>query len=356
MNFQSLEQRMVHTYLDTFPPFVPAGPGPGEQSQQQLYLFMEGLYRRLMELPSLLFPTLHDDGAYTWRFNKSLDNNPKLKEYMKKALGGVDALIGTLYMLGQACNLDNDVLTIEDSSKLNKKHRFVLEQAGLRFDSERGLTAVTCDAYPQMPAALKWMATRPGASLLGFSRCLFRECYPYSSDIYAKLSGNESAFRRLERYLIEHGYSRIDNRDNQIALDYVKNQGGKEPPKGGFNYGVHHTGISAQYDPYVNEPAVFGLCIPRFREVLLAFDTMDSKLRSFIVARTKRCDNCRYCVQTDKTGKRALANLPVSHDGRNYRLCSYFPGYYYCWPKLDDEIAGSMIHMLGFMDKLFEVK
>jgi hypothetical protein len=73
-----------------------------------------------------------------------------------------------------------------------------------------------------------------------------------------------------------------------------------------------------------------------------------------VVARTKKCDRCRYCVQTDKTGKRPLANLPVSYSGRELHLCPYFPGYNYCWTALSDDLVDDMIAMMGFMDWLFE--
>ena len=79
-----------------------------------------------------------------------------------------------------------------------------------------------------------------------------------------------------------------------------------------------------------------------------------TSVQGFVVARTKKCDGCRYCVQTDKTGKRPLANLPVSYNGRELRLCPYFPGYSYCWTALSDGLVDDMITMLGFMDVLFE--
>ncbi len=198
------------------------------------------------------------------------------------------------------------------------------------------------------------MATRPKASLLDFSRCLFREGYPYARDIYARLSGNEVAFRRLERYLIENGYTRMDNWDGTLTLDYYKTHKDKPPTKGGFQYGIRHTGISASYDVLMDSPPVFGLCIPRMKDILTAFDSIPARVQSFIVARTKKCDGCRYCVQTDKTGKRPLANLPVSYNGRELRLCPYFPGYNYCWTALSDGLVDDMIAMLGFMDVLFD--
>jgi hypothetical protein len=143
-------------------------------------------------------------------------------------------------------------------------------------------------------------------------------------------------FRKLERYLIENGYTRMDNWDGTIALDYFKTHQDKKPTKGGFQYGIRHTGISASYDLLMDSPPVFGLCIPRMKEILTAFDNMSPRVQDFVVARTKKCDGCRYCVQTDKTGKRPLAYLLVNYDERDLRLCPYFPGYNYCWTELSE--------------------
>ena len=208
--------------------------------------------------------------------------------------------------------------------------------------------------YPEMLQAWTWMAARPGAALLDFSRCLLREDYSYASDIYARLSGNEAAFRRLEGYLTENGYTRMDNWDGTLTLDYYKTHGDKAPTKGGFQYGIKHTGISASYDLLMESPAVFGLCIPRMKEILTAFDSMATRVQDFVVARTKRYDGCRLCVQTDKTGKRPLANLPVRYGEKELRLCPYFPGYNYCWTALSDALVDDMIAMLRFMDGLFD--
>jgi hypothetical protein len=56
-------------------------------------------------------------------------------------------------------------------------------------------------------------------------------------------------------------------------------------------------------------------------------------------------------VQTDKTGKRPLAYVTVNHGQADYNLCTYYPGYNYCWTSIDDALADQLIDMLYFMDK-----
>lgn len=354
MKYSCLEQRMVNTYLDTFPCFMPSEYGPGIRAQEQFYQFMHGLYERMSVDPALLFGTLHEDNAYSHRFNKGADNKPKLKDLMRKVIKEVDTLLIILFQIARSGQLASNTLVVDGSVKVSKKHWLLFEQIGLHQKAEPGRFVLSHNDYDEMFQAMTWMATRPNASLLAFSRCLFLEGYPYASDIYARLSGNEEAFRRLERYLIDSGYTRMDNWDGTITLDYFKTHGDEKPTKGGFQYGIHHTGISASYDLLMDRPQVFGLCIPRMKEILTAFDCMPPQVQDFVVKRTKKCDKCRYCVQTDKTGKRPLATQLVNYQGREVSLCPYFPGYNYCEPELSDDHVDDMIEMLGAMDRLFD--
>jgi len=353
-DFACLEQRMVNTYLETFPSFVPSEDGPGIRAQEQFYQFIHGLYQRLSGDPTLMFSALHEDDAHTYRFNKGADNKPKLKGLMRKAIKKIDALLMCFFQLGQSGHVDANTLVVDVPVKMSKRHQLLSEQLGLHQRMESDRTVLNHNDHAEMFQAWTWMATRPGASFLDFTRCLFRENYPYASNIYARLSGNEAAFRRLERYLIENSYTRMDNWDGTLTLDYYKTHGDKPPTKGGFQYGIRHTGISASYDLLMDSPQVFGLCIPRMKEILRTFDKLSSRAQDLVFARTKRCDGCRYCVQTDKTGKRPLANMQVSLDGKELRLCPYFPGYTYCWTGLSDDLVDDMIAMLGSMDLLFD--
>jgi hypothetical protein len=273
---------------------------------------------------------------------------------MRKVVKDADDLLQIMLLMGQHGRLEADALVVEESVKVSKKHARVLAELGLHRSEEPDGVVLSHDTYAGMFPAWVWMATRPGASLLGFSRCLFRERYPYASQVYARLSGSDAAFGRLETYLIEHGYNRMENWNGELTLDYYKTHGDKPPTKGGFQYGIHHTGVSAGYDLLMDVPPVFGLCIPRMKEILVDFAHMPSGVQDFVVDRTKKCDGCRYCVQTDKTGTRPLAHVRVDHNGTSYRLCPYYPGYSYCWEGLSDELVDNCIAMLDYMDRLFD--
>lgn len=57
---------------------------------------------------------------------------------------------------------------------------------------------------------------------------------------------------------------------------------------------------------------------------------MDARLQAFVARYTKHCDDCGYCVQTDRTGQRPKAFVPVQYGGETLPLCTYFPDYAYC--------------------------
>ena len=232
--------------------------------------------------------------------------------------------------------------------KLNKKQATVLWRLGI-------------DDLTLLPATWKWMSTREGASIQAFSHCLFDDNYPYTSDIYSRLLG-DSVFKKLEAWMLGNGYKCYDiyntiASDCDLALTIANPMWTDEPPRGGFEYKIKHTGIAAQFDFFTKNPAAFGLCIPGgMKPYLNAFESMDAELQAFVVKTTKKCDGCKYCVQTDKTGTRSLAHTSVGFEGREYRLCNYFPGYSYTWTSIDDELADMLIKMLSFMDKFIPNK
>jgi len=332
MTFTSLEQRMAYTYMDMFPKFVPDKNAKIDAAEQeQFYLLIKNLYQLAFNEPLLFVSSLHEDDVYPSRYKKSY-GKPELITNMRKFTKEMDSLLQSMYLIGQDSNV-----------KINKKQQEILSKLGI-------------NNYSKLPKAWAWMSKRPKSSIVEFMYCLFDRNYPYSSDIYASLLG-ESSFRKLENRLVKQGYKRFDiynttASDCKLALTYANPLWSKETPKGGFEYKIRHTGISAQYDFYVQQPTVFGLCIPNgFKTFLNAFDSMSTKNKSFVINRTKKCDGCRYCVQTDKTGSRPLAFIQVIHEQKKYNLCPYFPGYCYSWTNITDELTEQLIEMLSFMDK-----
>jgi hypothetical protein len=333
MTYKNLEQRTAQTFIDMFPQFIPDEHAPVSMSEQkEFYVLMKNLYQSAFDEPLLFAASLHEDDAYPNRFNKSSYGKPDLQKNMKKFIKEVDSLLQNMYLAARSSGVE-----------FNKKQQNIL--------SKLGITDLA-----KLPKAWIWMSNRPESNPVTFSHCLFKKDYPYTSDLYARLLG-EQPFRKLENWMLEKGYKRFDiynitASDCKLSLTYANPLWGGDPPRGGFEYKIRHTGVSAQYEPLLQHPPVFGLCIPNgLKTYLNVFDSMDKQIQGFIVSRTKKCNGCRYCVQTDKTKSRPLAYIKVKYEQKEYNLCPYFPGYSFCWTNIDHDLADRLIEILAFMDK-----
>lgn len=136
-----------------------------------------------------------------------------------------------------------------------------------------------------------------------------------------------------------------------IDLAYVNMNWCEEQPQG-FYSKVKHTGISTAFFYYNEYPAVFGLHIPNdmVMTYLEGFNLMDKVVQEFVINHHTKCWNCRYCVQTDKTGLRPQAFIPTVYEQNKYNLCPRFPGYAYNWNSINDELIEKIIETLTFMD------
>ena len=332
MVYANLEQRMAQSYIDLFPAFVPDEEAPvSTQEQKKFYSMIRDLYQLAFDEPSLFVPKLHEDDAYPYRY-KSAYGKPQLILDMRSFIKAVNSLLQNMLLMGQGSDV-----------KLNKREKFILSRLGIT-------------DYSKLPAAWVWMSTRDDASLVSFTYCLFDKEYSYASEIYTRMLGEET-YGKLENWMLENGYKRfvihdITGSECKLSLTISNPKWSKNPPSGGFEYKIKHTGVSVMYELYLQNPVVLGLCIPNgMKAYLEAFDSMDKELQEFVISRTKKCDNCRYCVQTDKSGLRPLAYMPINFEGEEHQLCTYFPGYNYNWESIDDSLAEMLIKMLIFMDK-----
>ena len=334
MQYESLEQRMAQTYLDMFPPFIPeVDTTVGSHEQRLFYDMVYSIYTLAYEEASLFVPSLHEDDVYPNRYNKSSYAKPHLQVEMKKFCRSVDSLFENMYLIGQG-----------QSVKLSRRQSEVVSRLGME------------DAFREPSDAWVWMANRPEIDIYAFSHCFFRTDYPYTSDIYAKSFG-QTAFMNLEAQLRELGYIRYDIPMTvagyaYLSLTYINSTWSKTKPSGGFLFKVEYTGISVMYDPYVENPAVIGLCIPNklIVPLLQSFESMNDTLKEFITEKTTKCTGCGYCTQTDKTKRRPPACIPVSFRNQEYKLCPRFPGFAYQWTKIDDELTKKIVEMLKYMD------
>lgn len=69
----------------------------------------------------------------------------------------------------------------------------------------------------------------------------------------------------------------------------------------------------------------FEFRLPQFRQVLHSYDKMDEELQMFTFHRLKTCDDCGYCIQTDKSGKRPCLALDLVCENERQKKCPLYP-------------------------------
>ncbi|WP_055667508.1 hypothetical protein [Desnuesiella massiliensis] len=356
-NFDNLSQRIIYSYVGTFPKFIPVkSEAATEHSQYQFYSFMKNILLKLYNNPELLDISMVPDDYYEdWEFQ---NRKPELIETMRKYKKKIDDFYILLFKIGEHGVAKNNKLYVSKiHMKVISKTLSKLDNLGLKSENRKDEFVFWSDEYPDMIYAWKLLVGTSlksnKDSLLLFSRCMFDSTYSYTSDIFKNLLENKSAFQVLEDFFEQNGYERVDIRGNEISLDWVKNYGKKDEPLKASCLEKTYGGISIYYDYKKKNQIVFGLRIPRFKDLLLHFNEMDSELKDFVILNTKKCNSCGYCTQTDKTGTRKPQFLTVIYNGE-YNLCQLFPGYSFTWTYVDDKAALNIIKMLSFMDLMLE--
>lgn len=98
----------------------------------------------------------------------------------------------------------------------------------------------------------------------------------------------------------------------------------------------------------------FEFKVPAFRRLLGYYDQMEYALGELCYMRTKVCDNCGYCTQTDKSGKRAKFALPLKYPGGVTLKCPLWP--WFTWNELDNETIEKIKKLFLFVEEKLYAK
>ncbi len=358
-NFESLAQRVIYSYAGTFPGFVPVkSDRASEHSQLEMYGFIENMLQKLYVDPSLLALSFQQDDFYEdWALQKT---KPKLVVEMRNYQKKINEFLMLLIQIGEQGSIKgNTLLVTPDKVKLTANVQKRLESFGLTCSKSEEGFALSCDEHPELFPAWKLLSeTSAGKKdpVMYFSHCMFDPEHSYPTDIYLNLLNDKSPLIKLRGYFEANGYLRVDcrenSRENEISLDWVKNYGKKDEPLKASWAEREHGGLSIWFDFSKRNQVFFGLRVPRYKELLARFDEMDDRLKEFVICKTKKCDGCGYCTQTDKTGIRRKQFVTVDHKG-SVNLCQLYPGFTYIWTAVNDDTASDIIAFLKFIDKIF---
>jgi hypothetical protein len=333
---------MADCYRVMFPPFVPNLDLP-EKPQAQFYAFMKEVLQKLFDDPEGFFKKIYADDAYPNRFNRKPYNKPDLIVHMKKDVKDIDEFLTCLFEIGRNGEVAESGMKV--NLNVSKKQVKNLNWVGLSY--ENGL--ISSKSYPHMFPAWSYLAKKEAATVLTFSRCFFYDRHSYLEDVYVKLF-DKKAFEMLTGWLKQHEYKRYELTRPANPLDYVKSLTAREVELGNSISGdPHHIGFAYEYKYEAQVPQYAVPRIVRYKDILLHFAEMPENLQKFVLNHTKHCDNCRYCTQTDKSGKRPQATVFVTE---TVGLCPYYPGFSISFTEIDTKRAADIIELMEFMEKI----
>jgi len=176
-----------------------------------------------------------------------------------------------------------------------------------------------------------------------FSRCVFDDSYDWLKNSFDYMLDADGRIVELCEKLEKLGFAReilVDGR--YVSLNYIKEYSKKPEILKKAWADKFHLGIEISYEDLCIMPAVLHLRTVCFVEVLRKADELSDLAKKLIQDKVKKCNGCRYCVQTDKTGTRPLAAVEV--DG--VPKCPYFPSFSLRWNKVDDALMKQVVAFL----------
>ncbi len=361
-SFGNLAQRSVYYFLATCPSFNSIDSEYANADEQKAaYEFIKGIYERLYEEPAIFgFKLAADDGLGDWELQKE---RPELVPAIRNVIKKLEEFMAVLWSIALNGHEEGNILAV-DKQEAELKPSFIKQLAafGVKTDKKENEYVL---GFPFNVRGLKLLARislqnanppkdgRQKPYML-FSRGVFDAAAPWSKEVFGNMFADRNSFDGLIDFLEQNGYKRIDNKEcnNQISLDYIKSYGKHEDELKWAWAERTHGGIEVIYEEVRKNQPLITLRIPYFGEILKNSGKMNQQVKDFVISCTKKCDGCRYCVQTDKTGKRPLACISVE----KFKLCPLFAGFQYRWKSLDDRTVRGMIGMLQFIDELFHLR
>ena len=334
-DFSSLERRVIYAYAATIPAFMADEAAPASiESQRQMYGMLEALAWRLYESPEIIGLGESEDGYLAdFALNKS---NPPLMKRVNKIDTKIRQLYGRMTQIGILGELSNGELRVSrDELKYTKNTLKMLADLGIVAAARDNATFFRSEAYPEAAAAWKYLAKRaekakyPYQRTIIFSNALFCvDRLEYAESVFQRLLEGNNEYQALVDYLMGNGYHRDWETDNPHRLDLVKNNGNSEAKLCSPGAAKHYWGVSLSFDRRFKNQITLTCRLPKYRELLLRFDSLSSTMQEIIVQRTKPCNACGYCTQTDKTGKREPLAVRVKRKN-SFLLCPLYPTWGY---------------------------
>lgn len=336
-SFESLGKRMIYSYLATYPVFKPVtNCGASELSQRQMYDFLYETIEIIYDDLSLINTEEEpDECCEWWQLNK---DRPELilrmQKIEKKLIDFFDYYL-KIGMLGEAT--DNTLIISKADMRIQQKTKEKLSRLGLVCDESKDSYVISHSKYSELFPAWKLHCSVPkenivrSRNMMNFLHGKFCSKQYTAVEMFGKIC-NQEQIAELESYFLQKGYTPVNNEMNVM---YEKVYPKKQKAQ-----------MQIYYDWRKKNQMVFYFKVPHFTTLIKSYGNMDDELKGLIFERTKTCDGCGYCTQTDKTGKRPRLALPLEFNGETLVKCPLFPVI--AWNYTDET-------MIRIVKKLFDM-
>jgi hypothetical protein len=341
--FKSLGERIIYAYLACYPEFVPWPDESSPESQRQLHSFFHDMIDACYQNPELIGITPEPDRCFEERWHLN-NRDPELMDTMLKTEKKFLDWVGTLYKLGTLGEARENGLFVSSSAwKLTSKllERFL--QFGLQSEITPGGVLISCKTYPAIFTALKKRSSiAPGHG--GQITCLIRFLlgsvpghFYRATQMFGKLYADSAWLHNLESFFEKLGYT-CSNDERWPCVRWEKEYPGKER---GYLHITYHWRDRRQM--------CYEFRVPSFRLLLGHYEEMEYALKELCFIRTKVCDNCGYCTQTDKSGRRQKLALPLKYPDGEMLKCPLWP--WFSWNEIDSETIAKMERLFLFAEE-----
>ena len=342
-SFPTLGARIIYAFYAAYPEYVPDASSPDE-GRRRLHEFLHEMLGICYRQPELTGIGPEEDKCFQerWLLNNS---NPALMDAMLKIEKKFLDFIGVLYKISQVGQASDDHIYIAKADwKLTSKTLDKWEVFGLSSETTPDGVILRSAKYPNIFPAYKRRAedaAAPGGTLQEvLTRFLFGSIpsRPYrAAEMFGKLYSDAAWLRELESFFEKQGYT-VTNAERWLQVRWDKEYRDKE--RG-------HMIISFRWRDRLQ--MCFEFKVPGFRKLLGYYSQMDYELGELCYTRTKVCDNCGYCTQTDKSGKRAKLALPLTYPGGVTLKCPLWP--WFTWNDLDMQTVKKMKMLYQFAEE-----
>lgn len=335
-SFENLGKRIIHPFIATYPPFKTVTDcSTSEKSQKQMYDFLYDSITAIYDNLSIIRVESEPDDCFQfWQLNST---KPDLINKMNKIKNNFYSFYELLIKMGLVGEVVQDRLFIKKGGlRITQSIKDKLTILGLMFEESKEGYTFYHEKYEELFPAWKLHAcilkdnkiNAPEIAVFLHGR--FDSKQYTAAERFGKIS-DEARISALEKYFLHKGYC-LKNEELSVAYE-------KEYP----NKQKAHLKIF--YDWKKVTPLIFECKAPHFSKVLKQYDQMDTTLKDMVYNKTKTCDGCGYCTQTDKTGKRPRLAQVLEWNGNKKPKCPLFPSF--VWDKADDK-------MIDIVTKLFD--